>query len=562
MADTMGIPTVSITVFQIATAQAFDVALPNDSYVPRRMATGVVGGTLDEADEGVAATVVDHLGVLCNGLDEFWFEKIHALPSLIALGNLLATTSRDIELYNAYRVDARELTAFVNNADSGVTLVGFPTLPTFISPSSGLVFQVQVSTIGPPELDGTLDFTLDVAAVSVAITAVRVVMFPFAPETPIKETLEFKTDVLTGIDGSEQRVSVRKKPRQIIELRIKTEEGHERRRLQALLNSWHPRVFGVPIWFEARPASAQVVTGASTIQVDTTYGDFRVDALAIVWSDSERFDSLEIASMTDTSLTFSSSVVATHDSNALVMPLRVASTEGRIGRKKYAVGLTEAQIRFTTLDNDSDIASAAPFSTHNSKIMLDDPNLMTGSTHDDNLIRQVDRLDNMTAPFIQFSDWQDSMPATKKGWLAASAQTVWEARQLVHELRGSQVSFYLPTFWYDIIVVSDLSSGAALIDIEHIGYSTYIQAREPNKSLWIELTDGTILTREVLAYAVVSSTVERLTVDVSWSSTIPVEDIARVSFLRLVRIAGDQVQFQHDFAGDATVTTNILGVKQ
>jgi len=521
-----------------------------------------VGGDHDVTGEGNRSTpVVSTAGYVDDGLQLHWFELVHNFPTFFELGNILTIIVRDLEIYNAYRNEARTLTAFTNNADSGVTLQNFPTPPTVIQINNGLLFQVVISTTGPPSLDGTLDFTLDSGPISVPITGQRVVMFPFEPETPIREMLEFKTDVLTGLNGAEQRVSVRKHPRQIINLQIKTEHGHERRRLAALLSSWHPRVFGLPIWFEARPLGAEVAALDTTITVDTTYGDFRVGSLAIIWQDSEVFDALEIASLTSTTITFSSPVTNDYTS-ALVMPLRVANTDSRLGRVNWPVGLTQLTARFTVVDNESDIADTAAFNTHNSKVMLDDPNLMGGGTNDDNLLRQIDRLDNEVGNLLQYSDWDDSMPLTQKGFLGEGAQAVWEVRQLVHALRGSQVSFYMPTFFIDVVVSNDLSSGSDAMDIENIGYSTYLQGREPNKSLWIELTDGTILTRQVTGYTVIDSTTERLTVDAVWSSTITPAEIARVSFLRLCRIAGDQVMLEHDYVGDAKISMNVIGVIQ
>jgi hypothetical protein len=497
-------------------------------------------------------------GALSPGMGGTWFERLYAYPTFFELGNVLTTVLRDLEIYNSHRTVDQQVTSFTNNVDAGVSLVGFPSTPFTLAIQHGTQFQVEFNTSGPPALEGTLDWGTTLGLVSVPVTGSRVVMFPFEPETPIREVLEFATDVIRGVQGTEQRVSVRRHPRQLINMRLLVEDDRQRRRLQALLSTWHPRVFGLPVWFEARPLSAAAANGDTVINVDTSYADFRAGSLAIVWKNSSEFDALEIQSITPTTLTLSSPVSYDYDW-ALVMPLRVAVTGSQIGRAAWPVNLTEIDLSFTTLDNQVDLADVSAFSTHNSKVMLDGPNLMNGRL-DDSLTRQIERLDNTAGALEQFSDWDSSLPRTAKGFLADSPQQVWQVRQLVHALRGSQVSFYLPTFYHDLVITGQLTNGSVLAEIENVGYTGYINGQEPNKSLWIELNDGTVITRQVVGSEVLDAETERLTVDVAWSADVDAADIRRVSFLRLVRIADDKVTFDHDYTGDAKVTMSLIGV--
>jgi hypothetical protein len=168
-------------------------------------------------------------------------------------------------------------------------------------------------------------------------------------------------------------------------------------------------------------------------------------------------------------------------------------------------------------------------------------------------------IDNQTAPRSQFSTWDSSVPVTEKAFLGNSLQSIGEVRQLVHALRGSQVSFYLPTFYYDMIVTQDLATDSFLMDIENIGYSDYVNGVEPFKSIYIEMNDGTVLTRQVESATVIDADTERLTVDVSWDQLYDKDDIARVSFLRKVRITDDRVTFVHSRPGTAKIKMNVIG---
>jgi hypothetical protein len=436
-----------------------------------------------------------------------------------------------------------------------------PGLPSEIGSQNGIDFDVAVSTVGPPNIDGTLDFVTDPANISIPITGSRVVMFAFQPERPIQETLEFMTDTIRAADGTEQRIAQRLNPRQTFQMILRLQEGDERRRALTLLKGWHPRVFGVPIWWEARPLGADASAAATVITVPTGYADFRVGSLAIVWADSENFDALQIASFDGSTITFESGL--THDFDAmttLVAPLRVAYTDTEISGQRYLNSLQDVQLRFVVIDNEvGSLADTSAFSEHNSKVMLDDYNLVTGSSLQDDITRQMQRIDNLTAPINQFSTWESSIPVTRKGFLGSSLESVWNVRRLVHALRGSQISFYLPTFYKDMIVTQNLASSSFLMDIENIGYSDYIAGVEPFKSIRVELHDGTVYTRQVESAEILTATEERLTMGIAWPSLIDKDDIARVSFLRLVRIADDQVTFEHDLPGTARISMNILG---
>lgn len=498
-----------------------------------------------------------------EGPGKYFFEMVHHVPALIELGNVLTTNVEEIEIYNAYSVDAQSLTAAAANAGIGVDFQGLPALPATIDPQSSLTFDVVISTEGPPNIDGTLDFTLSIGSFSIAVTGSRVIMFAFEPEQPMEETLETKTDVITAANGDEQRISIRKHPRQSLQMMLRVPEGDSLRRLDSLLKGWHSRVFGVPIWWEGRMLSGDITTADTVINVDTRYGDFRAGSLAIVWADDETFDALEIASTTDSTITFTSPF--TQDFTAtetLVMPLRVANMDPVISRERYLKNLMDIKVRFRVLDNEADIADASTFPTHNSKVLLSEPNKVGGDTVQDDLFREIHIVDNGIAAPLQFSDWVTSHPITKKGFLGDSLKRVWEVRQLFHELRGSQVSFYLPTFYNDLVVTQNLASGAFLMDIENIGYDSYIQAEEPFRSVEIELNDGTLIHRQVLSSTVIDSDTERLTVDVAWDSLVDYTTIVRVSYCRLVRIADDKITLTHQRPGDAEINVNIIGVQQ
>ena len=492
---------------------------------------------------------------------QFWFELIHYTPEEIALGNILTTVTQEVEVYNSYRGVSQTLTSVTNNAGGGITFDGLPSLPTELGGQSGVVFDVVISVDGPPTILGNINFVTDPASFSIPISGSRVVMFAWEPEVGIVETLEWKTDILIATDGTEQRIAWRKNPRQRIQMTVRIPDGDEQRLMATLLKGWHQRVYGVPIWWEAQTLQADAASGATTVSIDTSYADYRADGLMIIWKDPMTFDAVEIDTVNPTSLELTSPLANSYTAGeTLVMPLRVAQLGSDIPMQRFLNALRDVRLDWRVRDNDvgDSFGSTTPFSTHNSKVLLDGYNVTDGILPD-GLFRKIYTHDSEIGTFSQFSDWNSSVPVTAKGFYGGSRQAIWEVRQLVHALRGSQVSFYLPTFGFDLVPTEGLATSSTDLRIENIGYADYINGVEPFKSIWIELVDGTILTREIVDASVVDSQVELLTVDAQWNSDVALADIARISLLQLVRIADDTVEIVHRYPGDARITMNVRG---
>lgn len=534
--------------------------------LPASTVTGIIlttttGSAIYEQHVAEVADGLTYGAAVSEPVGQYWFEMMHTQPEFFELGNILAAITRDIEVYSSFREDDQDFNSATNNAGVGVSFVNLPSFPATIGPQQSVTFQIQILTTGPPQIDGTLDLSFDYDDLSLPITGTRVVMFPYEPESPIRETLAWKTSVLQSVSGLEQRVSLRKNPRQIIEMMVRIEEGSGRRELQTLLHGWQPGVFGVPIWFEARYLNTTADILDTTIYVDTRFADFRVDSLAIIWRSADFYDALEIDSMTDSSITFSSPVTKQFLADqALVMPLRVGITDESIQAQRYPVGLDDLNLRFTIQDNDSDLGDTSAFPTYNGKVLLSEPNRMAGTTLPVGIERRLVRIDNEIGPPVQTSDWPGPNFLTEKGFLCNDLERKWQVRQLLHALRGSQVSFYLPTFYYDMVLVEDLTNTSVLVDIENIGYTNYIDGQAPSDHIQIELVDGTTLRRQITASEEISESVERLTVDSAWTADVTVAEVDRITYLRTARIEDDQAALVHTNAQAADISMRVKEV--
>jgi hypothetical protein len=449
---------------------------------------------------GTPDTAADYPAVLePTSSGDTWYEIIHVFPSLIEFGNILTTVTQTLTIYNADRFSSHSLDSFVNNVGNGTSITDLPSLPLTIEIQSGFELTLEVTPDGPPTIDGTIDFVFDLYTVEVTLTGNRIVVYPFEPESPIGETLEDNTDVLTKKDGTEQRIALRKNPRQSLSMTVFREEGPELSRHDILMFEWQSRVFGVPLWVEQTFLTAAAEAGDTVLQVsDTAFADYRVGSLAIVRSSEISFEALTVASFDATTVTLASPLLGDYAAGSLVMPTRTAIVRSPIGGTRYAVNAAERTVEFSVLDNDvgSSFASAADFTLNDpsspldGQIVLSGPNIIPQSTLSESFNKATVFFDNGTGKFSQSSTVEYNSRSYPYTFLTRNRQTLYAVRRLLHALRGRQKIFYVPTAFRDLRIAQPVTSGSSGIVIENIGYNRFAQQRGRYIYGRILLTDG------------------------------------------------------------------------
>ena len=561
MADFPGIIT---TGFDLAAIDG-QVSEAIDHPHPLGLTRGALPNVYPEAGSlalggNVPYTPIEYPGHVDFGVRTDWFDRVHVVPRSVALGNILSPVVVDFDVYSSYLTGNRSWTNLINNLGSGVTFTGLPTIPATLPPQGGFSFTMTVSPNGPAQIDDTLDFVFDVYTTEVPVTGSRIVVFPFRPQAPVIERLQFLTQVMEAVDGSEQRVALRRAPRQQFDLTFVVRDGSQRQRIDNLMFDWQGRVLGLPVWNTPTSLTSATTVGQTSINVGTTsFADYRVGGLAVIIQDDTTYDAVEITAIGANSLTFASPLTNAYASGTSVYPLRTAIAEGRMQIRRYVADGAELGIRFTTIDNDVDLASTAAFGTLNSKVLLDDNNFVD-STLDETLERRLTVIDNNTGVPVQRTSWDHSKKSSGKTFFSRTFQRTWEVRQLLHALKGRQVSFYMPNRSKDLTAVVAPSSGSSTLTVENTGYAKYVQSRAPRNLIRVNLTDGTQIVRTVSSASELSPTQEQLTLNTTWSASIPLNTIDRIEILELVRIDSDDIELVHSNSTEAEISFPVIGV--
>ncbi len=527
----------------------------------------------------LAAVKIDRQGVieaelagdLALAVGVEWFEKCHVNPGRIDLGNVLSIQIRQIELFNAFRRPPEIITwtAFVNNTGAGVDVTNLPLLPFVIEAFASFIVDVSISTSGPPTITGTLDFTLSAptaATISVPITGNRITIFQYRPQTPIRETLAFKTDVIQLFDGTEQRIKIREAPRQAFDFSVRTDDDRTRDSINSVLYDWQARVFGVPLWFEAESPDAPIAINDLVIQVDTTTSDYRVDGLVMVYDGNFNFEALEVESFTASEITVKTGFTKSFGLlSTIIMPIRTAYTKPSLSNTRFAIGPSDFKMTFDVLDNIdlSDIGAATTFLGTGQTIakpVLDGLNFMSGNTISEGTRRRVIELDHQTGPKITFSPWSKSKPLFQFATEAKSQLEVWNFRKLMHFLKGSQTAFYIPTGRRDFKPLQDIGDSATGFQIPNIGWTNFVDSVTPRSDLLILRTDGTQSLHLITGSSEVSADVENISISPPISPALPLAELDRMAVMTLSRIIDDKVTLEHRRPGESRISIKSIGV--
>jgi hypothetical protein len=406
-------------------------------------------------------------------------------------------------------------------------------------------------------VDGDLEFVVDTETLYVRITATRLIVMPFIPQAGIKEKLAWATDIIESYDGTEQRAALRETPRQVLQYRYTIEEGDDTQLMENLLYDWLPRVWGVPIWFEEQRLEEDLASGSDTIPVDTTVSDYRVGGLVMVFESRERFESFEIAAVNvdsveidgETSMTFFAG-------QASVMPVRQAYARAQVGTERYGSGYEIVDMEFTTLDNVY-LGDVTGLDTYDGHVVVEDPNYIE-STYGREWERPVVVIDTVSGRVFQQSRTDRSRAHMKKRWEAATRAEVFQIRKMLHYFRGSQLTFWLPTFRADMTLADTIISSGTTMRVRANGYSTFNQARRPFADFQMTLTNGNVYRREITG-AESDGDEDVITFAPALGAfVVQPEDVERIEYLQLVRIEDDKAVLTHLRSGEAIIEIDVM----
>lgn len=506
--------------------------------------------------------------------DLFWFDHIHLIPLRLELGTVLTTQERDYELYNAYREQDHVIASIVQSNVDGIVFTGEQNdSPNILRLLNGFVVTVTISPTGPVTINGTVVYTLLTASSTktLTITGTRVVIMSMEPESEVIESWEWKTDIISAASGDEQRISVRDVPRQEFTYRF-VKEDYDLAYFINQLWGWHENTWGVPVWHDYTTLNGDIAAGVTSIPVfDTTKRDFRTGSneLALIWTDKDNFEAVEVTGFTDTSITTTQATLAAHSDGAIVMPLRLAKLPRGWQASNYKTAARELTTRWQILNNIDFEATESPHPIFDGGVYR---NLPVWDINSDYLVVSGSYSEGEDKDLRIFGDelgkfsamTNRDFPQNRVGGVSMQAfgrDEFWRLRMFLHYLRGRQKSIWVSTGREDFRIESTQTTGSAVINVEIVNYTNLIynapDGATTRRDIEIVYVDGSKDYRRITVAALSAGLREALTLDSGITQDASIENVERISYLVKRRSTSDNINFTHEFYEGEVVVSGI-----
>lgn len=386
-------------------------------------------------------------------------------------------------------------------------------------------------------------------------------IWPVPPDwsAGVQEALRWSSDVMQATATAvTQHRALRTAPRRSFTFEVLS-VGQDRRVADMLL-AGYSGTWDLPIWPDVQRLEAPVSIGATEIPCATDGFDFTAGGRAVLLNGINRWEVVQVASVASDHLALVAPTVGAFARGTRLYPLRRARVQDGAEERLRNDDLGRRSIAF-------DIVEACDW-----PLLADGPMYLGHAV----LEARPDESEDPNAAFgriAQTVDYGTAYPVVQDlpGLALRSQQSSWKLmgraehswfRSLLYTLDGRRTPMWIPSLAADLKPTAPIAGGAVAMPIEWAGYTLFGLGKPNRRDVRIQLDDGTVLYRRIVASAEVGDG-ETVVLNAALDAgSIAPERIRRVSFMALCAQASDEVEIDHatDADGVATSTTGWLAV--
>lgn len=476
-------------------------------------------------------------------VDDYYY-RIHISPKQIDLGNVVSIQTTPVQLWNAY-LAPRTLSS-IEGTDEGILIAGQPSPPMLFPALKELTWDVSVTPEGQPVLETIVEWVFDNAETAgVRITANRIIAWTFVPDwgEGIVERLTAATDILQSESGVSQRRKLRGSPRREFNGPMYA-EGRERQLLDLALFGWSDRIWSIPIWPDIQLLEAGISADVDFIPCSTQWLDFRAGGLAMLrGEDAFTSETLEILEVLPGGLQLKRNTQLAWPAGSRLYPARTAQLLEEPSLSKLTDRLIEAEVRFLVVEV-CDWPKWLPATLYRGRPIWDRrPDDSENLTHTAQRLRST--LDSGFAQPLITDTARRALQVLGQRHLDLGRQDRALLRSFIYGMAGRQKVVWVPTHMDDLTLFAPASELATTIDVANIGYSRFSNGKPGRRDIRIERWDGTTLMRRIIGAAELDGQTERLALDAALGIELLPADVAKISWMNLMRFESDTQEIEH-----------------
>lgn len=526
-------------------------ALTGATYAPtawRVVQNAYIGGSYNAYRQAAANNLAIAGSVQTSFFNDYYF-RVHANPAAANLGTIASPQVVQVYLWNAFPNQNVTLNNVNLTNAQGVSISGQAT-PFVLKPNRELTYNVTVKTSGPPTVAASVQFDLAVVAdpPPTLITGDRAVKFDLTPETPLKEVWDWRTDMMTAYDGTEQRAALRgEHPRVEMSLKFKFSSVTEINAFYADLLSAGNKIW-IPEYQYATRSTAASAAGTSQIFYDNTKTDLRDgEYLLIVSSGYSKL--VQISSINANGALAAIALNDAIEKDALLIPGSIALLDDGRGVSRFpADGAAEASFNAlltrqrATLPRQGSSVALTNFLT----VPVLDRRPLADDMVPDKLSTGQISLDNRLGLSDIISRWDYARMSGERTYRVNRVQTPSELdfwKTFLAYCRGKARKFWTSTYRSDLTPVSSPIDGATAYTVSGTDYVNKIYQIPTHRYIEIETSSGTHRA------SVTGATLSGNNSVITFTPAVPLgsgwQNINRISYLLPCRLNDDKIEWEH-----------------
>lgn len=487
-----------------------------------------------------------------------YYSRIFVIPEIIDVRNPKIGQAQPYKIWNAY-LEPNTLQSIIEIDADGLTNSAVP--PVVFKATQLLDFSITVDSDAPIVVDASFEFVFDDGSGILIFRAERAVLLGKKPDFPFVQELLYDTDILRSYNGTEQRISIRPTPRQVLSGKIVYENDAQIRDLKAQLFIGVVSPIIVPLWHEPFLITSDADIDTDLLDGDFSIADWLINDFLFIESRNETIGELvQISAATDSLVTLKNVLTNSYPAGSIVYPTVTCSLNDGSGFGRYPINAAEMKISAKSFGRRLLGGKTASLDTHNSLTLLDRRSL------NDSLVSESFLLNSETIDYggaIQIDFAQDFSKAARKiEFLIPDRIDLQFWKLLLDTLVGRREPFYTPTFREDLVVHTQPDvGGSSFLIPDSPNYVTDWWPSTGHRDIVITNQDGDRLYRTITGAVDNGDGTITITLGIALPGTAGGSTIVFIEFLELVRLASDVVSLSH-YGQYSTITMSITTTKE
>lgn len=408
-------------------------------------------------------------GGLINSYFDDFYNRIHVFPKKIDLGNITSLQTTQVEVWNSYLTTNALTSIQLNNLD-GITFTNASGLNTYAALESRF-YTLTALADGQSIINGNVRLNFATGSVTIPITGQRGFIFPFAPLTSYKETINWTSNVIQTI-SSEQVLALKDIPKQTLSYNYRFKTVNEFTLAKNIAKKYQHLTLVSPIWAQTTRIS-NVTVGSTTINVKTDFLELAIGDLAVIYQNYLLYEVVEITAKTSTSVTIKQATTTTFTGNLCFIPAKICYTPKGFDFNRNAASVNSLSVTFENTKGFT-LSSISGYSTYLSLPIIETITPIESSITE-NFEREVEYINNDLGDLEPISLINYTKDRKILNLFSHGQANIYKMKRLLDYFKGKKNYFFLPSFSADgEPLVTSLTVASTFIQINYAGFSLTI----------------------------------------------------------------------------------------